>query len=143
MNWPQWSNPILVVLYGVSGLLFAVRFLDLRLHFPQVRQAVLAYCALPCVLLAAAMLAGSQKYALLISFTFVFLFTGIMLLLDVMLVRAGQKPAKYFLIATITASFGVAEKDRSHHTLDALIASADGCLYQAKQQGRNRMIGNA
>jgi len=33
----------------------------------------------------------------------------------------------------------VAQKDRGHSTLDALIASADECLYQSKQQGRNRV----
>jgi PleD family two-component response regulator len=35
----------------------------------------------------------------------------------------------------------VAQKEDSHATLDALIAAADECLYQAKQQGRNRVVG--
>ncbi|HBU30260.1 MAG TPA: GGDEF domain-containing protein, partial [Thiobacillus sp.] len=40
---------------------------------------------------------------------------------------------------TVTASFGIAQQESRHLTLDALIASADECLYQAKQQGRNRV----
>jgi diguanylate cyclase (GGDEF)-like protein len=107
-NWQQWSNPVLIFLYGVSGLLFAIRFLDLRLYLPRVRKAVIGYCALSCAVLVAALLAGSQKYALLVSFTFVFLFTGVMLFLGAISVHAGQKPAKYFLIAAIAAMVGAA-----------------------------------
>jgi len=106
VRWQQWSNPVLMYLYGVSGLLFAIRFLDLRVVFPGVRKAVIAYCALSGALLVAAILAGSQKYALLVSFSFVFLFTGLMLLLGIFSVRAGQKPAKYFLLAAIAAMVG-------------------------------------
>jgi len=106
VNWQQWSNPVLMVLYGVSGLLFAIRFLDLRLYYPRVRTLVLSFCATFGVLLGVAILAGSQKYALLVSFSFVFLFTGLMLFLGVISVRAGQKPAKYFLIAAIAAMVG-------------------------------------
>ena len=39
----------------------------------------------------------------------------------------------------ITASFGVAQKDADHATLDALISAADDYLYQSKQQGRDRV----
>lgn len=105
-DWQQWSNPILMVLFGVSGLLFANRFLDLRVHFPRVRKAVIAFCATFGTLLAAALLAGSQKYALLVAFTFAFLFTGLMLLVGVIAVRAGQRPARYFLIAAGAAMAG-------------------------------------
>jgi two-component system, sensor histidine kinase LadS len=106
VTWQQWSNPVLMVLYGVSGLVFAIRFLDLRTHFPRVYRAVIAYCAAGIALLAAAIMLGSQKHALLVSFTFVFLFTGIMLGLGAFAVRAGQKPARYFLIAALAAMVG-------------------------------------
>jgi len=106
VNWQQWSNPVLMFLYGASGLLFANQFLDLRVYFPRVRKAVIGFCAAFGILLAAALLAASQKYALLVSFTFVFLFTGVMLFLGAISVHAGQKPAKYFLIAAIAAMVG-------------------------------------
>jgi diguanylate cyclase (GGDEF)-like protein len=106
VNWQKWSNPILMFLYGVSGLLFAIRFLNLRLYYPRARKLVLAYCAVSGALLGTAILAGSQAVALLVSFGFVFLFTGLMLLLGIISVRAGQKPAKYFLIAAIAAMLG-------------------------------------
>ena len=105
-GWQQWSNPLLMVLYGTAGLLFAIRFLDLRANFPRVRRAVLAYCAVGAALLAATILAGSQKHALLVAFGFVFLFTLIMPALGVVAVRAGQKPARYFLLAACAAMAG-------------------------------------
>jgi len=106
LAWQQWSNPLLIFLYGVSGLVFAIRFLELRVNFPRVRKAVIAFCAGFGVLLAAAFLLGSQKVALLVAFWFIFLFTGVMLFLGVLSVRAGQKPARYFLIAAVTAMVG-------------------------------------
>lgn len=48
-------------------------------------------------------------------------------------------PASGGLIA-VTASFGVASLDRSTTDLDALLARADGALYSAKEQGRNRCV---
>lgn len=106
VGWQQWSNPVLMFLYGASGLFFAIRFLDLRERFPRVRRAVVGYSAVSGTLLGAAILAGSQKQALLVSFTFVFLFTGIMLALGVAAVRDRQKPARYFLIAAFAAMVG-------------------------------------
>ncbi|MGE5320692.1 MAG: diguanylate cyclase [Hyphomicrobiaceae bacterium] len=106
--WQQWSNPILIFLYGVSGLFFAIRFLELRAQFPRLYKAVVAYCGTFGALLAVAIVLGSQKVALLVSFTFVFLFSGIMLALGISAVRAGQKPARYFLIAALAAMVGAA-----------------------------------
>ncbi len=105
-TWQQWSNPILIVLYGVSGLAFAVRFLDLNVFFPRARGAVIAFCTASAALLAGAILARSQVFALLVAFSFAFLFAGIMLFLGVISVRAGQKPAKYFLMAAAAGMLG-------------------------------------
>ena len=106
VRWQQWSNPVLMVLYGASGLMFAIRFLDLQVYFPRVRKAVIGFCATFGTLLAAAILLGNQKVALLAAFSFAFLFSIVMLALGVISVRAGQKPAKYFLIAALTAMVG-------------------------------------
>ena len=108
LKWQQWSNPVLIFLYGASGLLFAIRFLDLRANFPRIHQAVVGYCAVFGTLLGAAVALGNQKLALLVSFSFVFLFSGVMLWLGIISVRAGQKAARYFLIAAVTAMVGAA-----------------------------------
>ncbi len=106
VRWQQWSNPLLMLAFGVSGLLFAIRFLDLRVYFPRVRRVVLGFCAVFGSLLGAAVLLGNQKAALLVAFSFALLFSGLMLVLGVISVRAGQKPAKYFLLAAFAAMVG-------------------------------------
>lgn len=105
-TWQQWSNPVLMFLYGVSGLLFAIRFLDLQVYFPRVRKVVIGFCVIFGILLVATILLDSQKYALLDAFVFAFLFSSIMLLLGIISVRTGQKPAQYFLMAALAAMLG-------------------------------------
>lgn len=39
----------------------------------------------------------------------------------------------------LTSSFGVAQCNKEHLSLDSLISAADNCLYQAKAEGRNRV----
>ncbi len=107
-TWEQWSNPILMVAYGASGLMFAISFLDTRRHLPRVHKAVLAYLGIGLCLLLLTVLADSQRGALLVAFTFVFLFTFIMLTMGVVAVRSGRKPARYFLLAAISAMVGAA-----------------------------------
>ena len=43
-------------------------------------------------------------------------------------------------VVRFTASFGVAERDPRQSTVDALVARADGALYQAKGAGRDRVV---
>jgi diguanylate cyclase (GGDEF)-like protein len=107
-QWAQWSNPVLMVLYGTSGLLFALRFLDVRSHFPRLYRGVVGYITTAALLLLLAILFDSQRSALFVSFTFVFFFTFIMLGLGITALRSGQTPARYFLLAAIAAMLGAA-----------------------------------
>jgi diguanylate cyclase (GGDEF)-like protein len=107
-GWAQWSHPVLMVLYGASGLLFALRFLDTRRQFPRLHKAVLGYLGIAGLLLLLALVFDSQRHALLVAFTFVSLFTVVMLAMGVMAVHAGQKAARYFLVAAFSAMVGAA-----------------------------------
>lgn len=101
-QWQQWSNPILMLLFTVSGLVFATRFLDTATAFPRLHRAVLGACLGFAALLALSIAAGSQVAALLLAFAFVFLFSFGMILLGTVALRAGNKSAKYFLLASVT-----------------------------------------
>lgn len=108
IKWQLWSHPLLIFTYALSGLLFATRFLDTRENFPRIHRALFLYSTAFALLMAATMLLNSQRYALLVSFIFVFLFSFIMLALGIIAVRAGHKPARYFLIAALAAMIGAA-----------------------------------
>lgn len=55
-----------------------------------------------------------------------------------------NRPVEFGEIAVpVTCSFGVAERDGATDTLDALLRRADEALYQAKTEGRNRVIRHA
>ena len=107
-GWAQWSNPVLMVLYGVAGLAFAMSFLQTRRNFPRVHRAVLAYIGVGIGLLGVTVLFNSQHFALLVAFSFVILFTLIMLSLGVLAVRGGVRAARYFLLAAVAAMAGAA-----------------------------------
>ncbi len=106
VKWQLWSHPLLIYTYALSGLVFASRFLDTQENFPRIHRGLVRYGAASGLLMAATVLFHSQLYALLVSFVFVFLFSFIMLALGIVAVRAGHKPARYFLIAALAAMVG-------------------------------------
>ncbi|TCV90653.1 sensor domain-containing diguanylate cyclase [Sulfurirhabdus autotrophica] len=106
VKWQLWAPPVLMYFYSLSGLLFAIRFLDTKDNSPRIYNAVLWYSAVFGVWLAAAIMMDSQLYALLSAFTFMSLFTIIMLFLGGVSVYSGHKPARYFLLAAIAAMVG-------------------------------------
>ena len=97
---------MLIVLYPVSGLFFALSFLDTRQHFPRLHKGVLGMIAAVCGLLALSVLLDRQRESLLLSFAFVFVFTFTMLGMGIAAVRSGQRSAKYFLFAAVASTLG-------------------------------------
>ncbi len=107
-GWQLWSNPVLMVGYSVSGLAFAVRFLNTGVHLPRVHSMVVGTNIGVVVLLCLFIVLGSQVLALYLAFIFIVLFSVAMLLLGGLSFYNGLKSAKYFLLATIVAMMGVA-----------------------------------
>ena len=107
-KWQLWSNPVLMLTYSVSGLVFAIRFLNIKISLPHIYRMVIGSCMGFGALLLLAILTTSHATALLISFTFVFFFSSLMVILGVISLQAGNKFAKYFLLASISAVCGAA-----------------------------------
>lgn len=101
-HWQLWSNPVLMMVFSIIGLLFATSFLNTKAYFPRVYRATLYGCLLFGTLQVLAVVTGNHLAALLLSFSFVFLFSAGMLLLGAISLYAGNKSAKYFLLASIT-----------------------------------------
>lgn len=107
-RWAQWSQPTLMMLYASSGLVFALSFLDIRRYFPRLFRMIVGYIALAGALLLYLIVGDHQRLALLLAFTYVSLFTLIMLVLGIFAVRGGVRAAKYFLLAAFSAMVGAA-----------------------------------
>jgi len=105
-HWQQWSNPLLMMLYAVTGLVFAQSFLETRRLLPRVHRILMRGLAAFVLLQAGALMFESRVASLLFSFGFVFLFSATMVALGALALRAGQRAARYFLIASITAVVG-------------------------------------
>jgi diguanylate cyclase (GGDEF)-like protein len=55
-------------------------------------------------------------------------------------IKATEIPTASSVTTTITASFGIAESPSDAQTTPELLACADAALYEAKHQGRDRVI---
>jgi diguanylate cyclase (GGDEF)-like protein len=104
--WQQWANPVLMIVYGLCGLLFATAFLDTKIRLPAAHRAVRAIAFTFVALLLLSVLFSSQLAGLLVAFVFVFVFSMTMLLLGGVSLYRGQKAAKYFLLASVSAMIG-------------------------------------
>jgi len=107
-QWQLWSNPILIMAYSVSGLAFALQFLSIKICLPRIYRIVITSCLSFVALLLLCIMTNSSATALFTSFTFVFFFSSLMIILGIISLRAGNKFAKYFLLASISAVCGAA-----------------------------------
>ncbi|QSI77862.1 diguanylate cyclase [Niveibacterium microcysteis] len=110
--WPDYPGVqryvilISMVLFGVAGLQFAARFLDLARHAPALRNAVHLLCVAAMLAVGAAAAAGQQAITAWIAFGFVVMFALVMLLLGVLAVRHSYTAARYFLAAAVAGMSG-------------------------------------
>ena len=103
----QWIIPILMGLFGVTGLTFAKQFLDTRQRQPRLHRALSAVAGLSLLLLVMSiMISGNQRDCLLVAFIFVTLFSGLMPLLGLLALKGGHPYARYFLVATLASMTG-------------------------------------
>jgi diguanylate cyclase (GGDEF)-like protein len=106
VRWQQWANPMLMLVYCFSGLLFARYFLKLPSGFPKIAMALLYFKALFLIAFLYALLTEDQLLALQLAFGCVLLFSVIMVSLGGMSYRGGNRSAGYFLLASLAAIIG-------------------------------------
>lgn len=105
-QWQMWSNPVLMVVYALSGLLFVIRFLQTKHHFPRLHRVLVISMTAFAVLEGVAILAGSHVGALLVAFVFVLYFSPTMVVLGAVAVLHRITSAKFFLIAALAGIVG-------------------------------------
>lgn len=105
-TWQNWIIPVLMVIYGITGLTFAKYFLDTESCFPRAHKILTGMCGLFAGLLAVTLYADTQLYALLLAFFFVTLFSVTMIFMGVIAFRFGHRYSRYFLLASIASMAG-------------------------------------
>ncbi|QOJ22698.1 MAG: GGDEF domain-containing protein [Gammaproteobacteria bacterium] len=104
--WQKWANPVLIMACTVSGFAFALQFLNIKLSRPGVYRLTVVCSAILCALLLLAILADKFVTALLIALFLILFFYVASILLGVISLQAGNRYAKYFLLASIFSICG-------------------------------------
>ncbi|PSJ18526.1 sensor domain-containing diguanylate cyclase [Nitrosomonas supralitoralis] len=104
--WQQWASPILIMACTLSGFAFTLQFLNIKVTWPRIYQWVVSSCFGFSALALITIIAGKFIATLLISIVFIFYFFILAVILGVISLRAGNKFAKYFLLASIFTIFG-------------------------------------
>ncbi|MBT1443785.1 GGDEF domain-containing protein [Shewanella sp. JM162201] len=106
-HWRQWSNPLLMTLYCITGLMFALRFLGIDKLRPRLSQIVLGLAMLMMLVQAVAFYIDDRALALIVAFDLVYIFSLLMPLLGIMAWHFGMPIAKLFLLASVSTMIGM------------------------------------
>lgn len=103
----QWANPVLMILYSLSGLIFAITFLDIKAVSKKLVIWISRFCVAILVgLIVSFGLPNGQQLALYLSFSTVLIFSLLMIALGIVSLCAGNKAAYFFLVASVVAALG-------------------------------------
>lgn len=105
-HWRQWSNPQLMTLYCVTGLMFALRFLGIDKIRPNITRIVLALALVMMLLQCLSFMINDRELALILAFDLVYLFILLMPILGVMAWLSGVPTARLFLLAFLSTMVG-------------------------------------
>lgn len=106
-DWQMWSPPFLMIVFAVSGLVFAAHFLQTKTYFPRLHRFIIVGCVVLIGAEAIAVIIDDKSWVLFISFSFLSFFSAVMMLLGIISFYGGNKSAKYFLIGSVVGSVSV------------------------------------
>lgn len=104
IHWQQWANSVLMIVVGISGLLFASSFLKTRQTLPKLHWLIWGLSLAMLIGLGTAYYLAQIQTAVKLAFVFIVLISLVMVLLGVLIYRAGNPSAKIFLPAAVIAA---------------------------------------
>ncbi len=105
--WMQrWSQPLLIMSFATSGIVFAFSFLKTRQYFPGIFYKTLLFCIFMWAMLTAFIYFEFQSAAVVIAIAFVIFFSVFTLILALLSLRRELSETLYFLIATVATLIG-------------------------------------
>lgn len=108
VEWQGWAQPLLMVLFGSSGLAFALNFLEIKQHASRFYHLVIFCIVTTIILLFLTYTLSNQVLALYIAFVFIFIFVLLMLTLGLLTINYDKQSARYFLLAIVAGTTGSA-----------------------------------
>lgn len=106
VTWQLWLNPILMLAYATTGLMFATRFLDTQKKLKRLHYIIGFTCWSLILLGALFILLGDNVRLLYLAFFAIIPFASLMITSGVVGMFNGIKEARYFAAATIFVTVG-------------------------------------
>ena len=97
----KWGNPLFMLTFNMFGLVFAKKFLALKLNFPTLNYWLSWSMVTCCVLMVIGIGADIHHFVLFLAFLCMLLFTFTMMILGIIAYHKKLRAAVYFLSATI------------------------------------------
>ncbi len=110
--WPDfasiqhWNNPFLITLYAVSGILFALSFLETHKFFPRIFYFGLLICLAMIISQGVFFLHNLQTEAVIFAIGYAIFYSVFTLILAILSLNYKLRSVLLFLIATITTLIG-------------------------------------
>ncbi|MHB1604920.1 MAG: EAL domain-containing protein [Leptospirales bacterium] len=113
VTFQRWIFPIGMIAYGISGFMFARRFLNTRFNFPLADKIISWISRLAALILLSSMFGENLRFAFIDAFIFVPVFSFSMIIIGTMSLHSGYLYARYFLTASIASMIGASISDIS------------------------------
>lgn len=105
-SWQQFVIPVSMCLFNISGLIFALQFLQIKHYRPRVYSLTIIICVIAATLQLSFIASNNQQGSLLLSFYLTLILSSMMFCLGILSLRSGNRSAWYFLFAAIAGSVG-------------------------------------
>ncbi|MCA9521691.1 MAG: hypothetical protein KC609_11990, partial [Myxococcales bacterium] len=110
--WPNaptfsnWTYSSWIFLFQLTGLLFAIKFLETRKRSPRLHAVVLGVCGVMCATWGGSMLFGLELIYNASAVFFVSLYSPLVALAGIVVWRTGYRAARFFVVASLATLVG-------------------------------------
>jgi two-component system, sensor histidine kinase LadS len=102
----KFGQPFFMMLFGNTGIIFPLYFLDIRKYSIPVFRAAIIFVSGTLLMLLIAVLIDHQQMALLTAFVYTVIFITVMITLGIKSLLMGNPDARYFLPAVLMGMMG-------------------------------------
>ena len=105
-RWASWSYCLFVYLFQISGLLFAISFLNSRKRMPRMHRILQAYIALLLAVPLLTFFAGNELLFNKLAIYSIFLYSPLVAFAGLLALLTGFRAARFFIIASLATLIG-------------------------------------